>query len=793
MDAPTSFLPPLKRLDECHAPQIHQILTRLVTIYLPKVRGTALIDEDLESIQADDFERSFAIRWLTGFIARGEEWSGLYTEGEDDLNSGAPTANSDSSIGRFQTEFLDDTYLARTTAYDRAAALLGACAGSSASGAISREFKFAPSSASSEGHFISENEGSESNLPPITISLQDESISTGDHTAVGLQTWGSACILAERITCDPIAFGLPDSFMDTGSSSNVQGARVLELGAGTGLLSLLAGKLVERAHSTASIDSSNFTIVATDYHPAVLENLRANVQNNFPISNVDHKPTVDVQPLDWSLYLNGKPTTDLSRAPSTVPTPAIGTPVGGVERNDINDKPLPSLRSVISPDTQTALAPEATVFPPIQTPFTPSFSAASSTSTPTTSHSPRTPQTPRTTRSPPPNLARAVFSRLIARGLKFEMPAGASGLDQNSELSKKPEVDSPNSEEDFPTRSLDLILNGASFDSFDSSTDFDNRIAALDQTIETGEFLPAQISNPSLLLDASRSELLCPTLLGLTTQGTSKIDSTRTNILPPCLDETGSLLCSDNRDATFNPNGDPHPTSSHALGFEQSASTGDVRGSTSLEAPKKAECLRIDSLDVHGTVGSEISPFKPFKHADGLRCDLSSGHVPQIVSANCTSIPSFGKLPGNNSIDYDPKVDIVGKSHSKPALGIEDKPGASAEPPFDQPFDIIFGADVVYEISHIALVRGVVERLLRKPSYRPSSPPAYFHLIMPLRPTHADEANSVDMAFPRAEDVSLKHGSEEILAIIKTETYARSAGVGRADEVQYVHYCVGWI
>ncbi|KAF8748468.1 Lysine methyltransferase [Rhizoctonia solani] len=722
MDAPTSFLPPLKRLDECHAPQIHQILTRLVTIYLPKVRGTALIDEDLESLQADDFERSYAIRWLTGFIARGEEWSGLYTEGEDDLNSGPQPQILIRQLADFKPT----------------------CAGSSASGAISREFKFAPSSASSEGHFISENEGSESNLPPITISLQDESISTGDHTALlGCLThlWTPALLKCTR-----------------SKGTRTRSGNWVTLSAGW--------KAVERAHSTASIDSSNFTIVATDYHPAVLENLRANVQNNFPISNVDHKPAVDVQPLDWSLYLNGKPTTDLSRAPSTVPTPAIGTPVGGVERNDINDKPLPSLRSVISPDTQTALAPEATVFPPIQTPFTPSFSVASSTSTPITSHSPQTPQTPQT----PP-----------------------SGLDQNSELSKKPEVDSPNSEEDFPTQSLDLIPNGASFDSFDSSTDFDNRIAALDQTIETEEFLPAQISNPSLLLDASRSELLCPTLLGLTTQGTSKIDSTRTNILPPCLDETGSLLCSDNRDATFNPNGDPHPTSSHALGFEQSASIGDVRGSTSLEAPKKAECLRIDSLDVHDTVGSEISPFKPFKHADGLRCDLSSGHVPQIVSANCTSIPSFGKLPGNNSIDYDPKVDIVGKSHSKPALGSEDKPGASAEPPFDQPFDIIFGADVVYEISHIALVRGVVERLLRKPSYRPSSPPAYFHLIMPLRPTHADEANSVDMAFPRAEDVSLKHGSEEILAIIKTETYARSAGVGRADEVQYVHYCVGWI
>jgi hypothetical protein len=69
---------------------------------------------------------------------------------------------------------------------------------------------------------------------------------------------------------------------------------------------------------------------------------------------------------------------------------------------------------------------------------------------------------------------------------------------------------------------------------------------------------------------------------------------------------------------------------------------------------------------------------------------------------------------------------------------------------------------------------------------------------MPLRPTHADEANSVDLAFPRAEDVKAQHATretveDEALAILATETYARSAGVGRADEVQYVHYRVGWV
>lgn len=115
--------------------------------------------------------------------------------------------------------------------------------------------------------------------------------------------------------------------------------------------------------------------------------------------------------------------------------------------------------------------------------------------------------------------------------------------------------------------------------------------------------------------------------------------------------------------------------------------------------------------------------------------------------------------------------------------------------PFDEPFDTIFGADVVYELSHASLVHGVVSRLLRRPSYDSAKPSAHFHLIMPLRPTHADEATSVDRTFPRAEDVRAQGGlrEEEVLAIVGTETYARSAGVGRADEVRYVYYRIGWV
>jgi hypothetical protein len=111
--------------------------------------------------------------------------------------------------------------------------------------------------------------------------------------------------------------------------------------------------------------------------------------------------------------------------------------------------------------------------------------------------------------------------------------------------------------------------------------------------------------------------------------------------------------------------------------------------------------------------------------------------------------------------------------------------------PFDSPFDSIFGADVIYELSHATLIHTLIQRLLRKPSYAPGLPPAYFHLIMPLRPTHADEATSVDRTFARAEDVKVREG--EVLAVLESKMWEKCVGVGRADEVQYVYYRMGWV
>lgn len=243
-------------------------------------------------LQADTFERPFAIRWLTGFIARGEEWVEQAPSPSSESES-EPTAPLNPTIANEESR--EDTYESRSSALDRAAALLAACAGTSASGAISREFIFPTTSS------------------PITITIRDESLSVVDHTAVGLQTWGSAYVLGERVAKDPSGFGVDPT------------TRVLEIGAGTGLLALLCGKLVDEEKGKDGDEDDGGVVIATDYHPAVLSNLSSNVSSNFPNSKPD-MPPVQVLPLDWSMCVTGEPTTNLSRAPSTAVTPCIGTP-----------------------------------------------------------------------------------------------------------------------------------------------------------------------------------------------------------------------------------------------------------------------------------------------------------------------------------------------------------------------------------------------------------------------------------------------------------------------------------
>lgn len=276
---PTSSLPPLLRLHGCSTNQIEQVLLNLHAIY----RSRALLDlsassravpshkihdlsvpdsgyasaeedeleddsdeeedsdiHDLDVLRSDALERDFTIRWLTAFVARSDTW--VY----------------DPALPEEEDK--------RTRLVDDAASLLASFAGEDEEVAVTRTFSFPRASHLQGG--------------PVEVELNDAPLLTEDHTSVGLQSWGSSIILAEQICTAPDTYGLS-------LPSHGKKLRILELGAGTGLLSIAAGKLLQ---------SLSPEIVATDYHPSVLRNLEANVATNFPISC---ETSIAVTPLDW--------------------------------------------------------------------------------------------------------------------------------------------------------------------------------------------------------------------------------------------------------------------------------------------------------------------------------------------------------------------------------------------------------------------------------------------------------------------------------------------------------------
>ncbi|KAH7106262.1 putative methyltransferase-domain-containing protein [Auriculariales sp. MPI-PUGE-AT-0066] len=112
----------------------------------------------------------------------------------------------------------------------------------------------------------------------LHVLLNDAPIdSDGKGASVGLQTWGSSFALANALANDSHAFlrKFPHRRL-----------RILELGAGTGLVGLTLAKL--------GIDAE---IIATDHHPRVLINLKGNVALN----GLDN--TLQVDYLDWSTFI----------------------------------------------------------------------------------------------------------------------------------------------------------------------------------------------------------------------------------------------------------------------------------------------------------------------------------------------------------------------------------------------------------------------------------------------------------------------------------------------------------
>jgi predicted nicotinamide N-methyase len=199
----------------------------------------ASYEEVTAALRADPFERTFATRWLTSLISRVEEM-GL----EEDVTA----------------KIVDD-----------AAFILAAFSDSTKDEeeeALTRDFSFLTA--------MGKN---------VEVTLNDAPLSGTDHTDVGLQSWGASIVLSSMMCANPERYGLSKEALGEQSS-------IIELGAGTGLVSLTLAKLLP------AVGVDDASISATDYHPAVLENCRLNVETNF--SSNYRLPPVSTEILDWS-------------------------------------------------------------------------------------------------------------------------------------------------------------------------------------------------------------------------------------------------------------------------------------------------------------------------------------------------------------------------------------------------------------------------------------------------------------------------------------------------------------
>jgi predicted nicotinamide N-methyase len=246
---PTASLPPIRTIKNASVERIEEALEYIRNVYTPAIRGTRWIGQ----------RRLFGPPTSEcAFIPPSLPSSN--TIDHEDL---AEDAFERSYAIRWLTALTsllssDDTSVPEPTVH-ATASLLALCSGTAGAGAVTRQI-ILPSGS--------------------VIRLTDSPLDNGEYASVGAQTWGGACVLAEMLSSQPRAFGL----------DSAKPVRVLEFGAGTGLVSLALAKTLEAVTGT---------IIATDFYPAVLENLKRNIADNGPYpSNVQ----VLVRTLDWKAF-----------------------------------------------------------------------------------------------------------------------------------------------------------------------------------------------------------------------------------------------------------------------------------------------------------------------------------------------------------------------------------------------------------------------------------------------------------------------------------------------------------
>jgi hypothetical protein len=130
------------------------------------------------------------------------------------------------------------------------------------------------------------------------------------------------------------------------------------------------------------------------------------------------------------------------------------------------------------------------------------------------------------------------------------------------------------------------------------------------------------------------------------------------------------------------------------------------------------------------------------------------------------------------------------------ALDWEAVHGGRVDRQEEELYDVCLGADIVYAPEHAAWLASCVRKFLRKPvdgeldSERPA-----FHLVIPLRPTHLIEVQSIREAFDQHDDDDdgVAAAGEWRLAVLEEHELEREdRGTGRADETRYVRWRLGW-
>jgi predicted nicotinamide N-methyase len=201
--------------------------------------NVAAAEEVTAALRADPFERNYAARWLTLLVARVEEM---------DLDD------------QIKTKVADDATFILSSLFESA--------NNEEEEALTRDFSF-PTLSGQE----------------VKVTLNDAPLTGTDHTNVGLQSWGASIVLSSMMCADPERFRLSAQSLSQESS-------LVELGAGTGLVSLTLAKLLP------DVGVHVADITATDYHPAVLANCGVNIATNF--APQEGKAPVRSKLLDWA-------------------------------------------------------------------------------------------------------------------------------------------------------------------------------------------------------------------------------------------------------------------------------------------------------------------------------------------------------------------------------------------------------------------------------------------------------------------------------------------------------------